>query len=281
MKNQLKYLAISYLCMAVGMAYAQTQIADPLGKIDQGINDGMKNTAEMNRILDDQDKKTSPIRPYFNKALADAQDAILANKLDKAKKPIDKLHEIPNLNIAEQARLHLIDSWYFGRLGDLPNENDALIKLMPIGAGVIESQAFVDAGIRLLKRQYNGKDYGGAITTLGYLRKDPNSAIELGTLAMAIKKLDDLAEGTQNIIQNVKANEQGEWSTTLLRPSFYLESIVGSVASVDFTCESKTTNLPYTPDSMMATPSAWGACSIKINSTPGATYNLVQLINKP
>jgi hypothetical protein len=268
-------IALSTVCVS-GFSLAQQQQGDHLGLVDAGIHAGMSNNAEMNRVLDDQDKKAKLIRPYFNKVFGEAQDNILAGKFDKAKKPIEKLRAIDNLSTQEEARLWLIDSWYYAGIGDFTQETEALIKLMPIGFDMIESSAFVQAGMRLLKRQYNAKDYGGAIETLGHLREDPNSAVELGSVAMAVKKLDDLAEGKENIVQDIAANEQGEWSASLLRPAFSIGKVVGNVTTVDFSCANKSTSLTYVADSLMSVPSAWGRCKIKVHSSPKATYTLLQ-----
>jgi hypothetical protein len=259
-----------------GYSLAQQQQPDHLGKVSSGISAGISNNAEMNRVLDDQDKKAKLIRPYFNKSFGEAQDYILAGKFDKAKKPIEKLQAIDNPSIQEEARLYLIESWYYAGVSDSAKETDALIKLMPIGFETIESSAFVQAGMRLLKRQYNAKDYGGAIETLSHLRKDANSAVELSSVAMALKKLDDMAEGKENIVQEIAANEQGEWGTSLLRSSFSIGKVVGNVTSVDFICTNKSATLAYVADSLMSPPSAWGACRIKVHSSPKATYTLLQ-----
>lgn len=277
-KNQVKCIAVIWLCSALGLAQAQT---NPRNPVDNAVIAGGMNNAEMNRVFDDQDKKVKTIRPYFSNTLADAQDFILAGKLDKAKKPLDKLHGITNLNVYEEARLHLIDSWYFGRTGELAKEIAALINLMPIGADNIEPDAFVAAGMRLLKRQYNSQDYAGAIETLGHLRKVSESAPELLSVLTATNKLDGLVAGEQNITSQVTADEQGIWRSSLLRPSVYLDKITGTVTSVELDCANKKTNIPYALDSAITVPASWGACKIKINSTPGAGYTLIQSVAKP
>lgn len=275
MRKLINGIAFSVVC-ASSFALAQQQQTDHLGKVSGGISATMSNNAEMNRVLDDQDKKAKLIRPYFNKTFAEAQDYILAGKFDKAKKPLEKLHAIENPSIQEEARVYLIDSWYYSGVSDLAKETEALIKLMPIGFETIESSAFVQAGMRLLKRQYNTKDYGGAIETLNHVRKDTGSTVELSSVAMAVKKLDEMAEGKENIVQEIAANEQGEWSTSLLRSSFSIGKVVGNVTSVDFICTNKSATLAYVADSLMSPPSAWGACRIKIHSSPKATYTILQ-----
>lgn len=275
MRKLIAGIALSTVGLS-GFSLAQQQQTDHLGKVSGGISAGISNNAEMNRVLDDQDKKAKLIRPYFNKTFGEAQDYILAGKFDKAKKPIEKLHAIDNPSIQEEARVYLIDSWYNAGIGDLGKEAEALTKLMPIGFETIESSAFVQAGMRLLKRQYNAKDYGGAIETLSHLRKDASSVVELNSVAMAVKKLDDMAEGKENILQDIVASEQGEWSTSLLRSSFTIGKVVGNVTSVDFTCTNKSATLTYVADSLMSPPSAWGTCRIKVHSSPKATYTLLQ-----
>lgn len=276
MKMKWTYAVILSFFAANIVCAANSQVADPLGSVSTGINNQMKNDAEMNRVFDEQDKKTKQIRSYFNNAFADAQDFIVAGKFDKAQKPLAKLHSIENLNIYEAARLHLIDSWYFGQTGEQAKETAALLKLMPIGAETIEPNAFVAAGMRLLKRQYNTKDYAGAIDTLAQLRKCPESGTELASILPALTKLDELAVGTQAISSQITADEEGHWGSSLLRPSFYLDKITGRVISIDFDCLNKKLNIPYTPDSVINAPAAWGACKIQINSTPGASYSLIQ-----
>ncbi|GGY83883.1 hypothetical protein GCM10011613_30990 [Cellvibrio zantedeschiae] len=233
------------------------------------------------KLLEQKELDKTAARPAFYAIFKSAQSDLMANKLPKAKKNIDRLHEMQETTDYEKSRIYLLDYWYAGKTGDKQNETAAMEALIPIGAGNVDSQVFIEAGIRLFKRQYNAKDYGGALDTVNHLRKDPTSVSELNNLAMLTSKLEDLASGTQNVSHDVKTDKSGLWSTTLLRRYFYLTNIAGEVKTIDFKCENKTTSIPYKADSVMAAPEAWGKCSINITATPEATYNLIQLTNKP
>ncbi|RZA08177.1 MAG: hypothetical protein EOO68_02440 [Moraxellaceae bacterium] len=205
----------------------------------------------------------------------------MANKLDQAKVYVEKLHKIPKPNKYEQSRIHLIDYWYQGKLGNKEAENEAAAKLMQIGLGNVDAVVFVEAGIRLLKRQYNAKNFGGAIETLAFLREEPSSHTELMSIASAVQQLDAIAVSTQDIVQPITTDSNGKWNAKLLRPTFFMDKINGEVSSVDFNCENKQANLAYKAESVMSTPASWGSCNVKINATPNTTFNFVQLVNKP
>ncbi len=236
----------------------------------------------MDKFLRDSDQKAPfAARKEFYYAFSNAQDMVVAGRLEQAKRAMTELHKIKTLNRYEESRVYLLDYWYQGKLGDKVKETEALTKLMPIGAGNVDSDAFIEAGIRLFKRQYNMQDYGSAIDTLSYLRKEPKSQAELDAIAPAVRKLDGIAHGTQDIAQQIKVDIKGKWNTKLLRPVFYLERINGEVHSFDFDCENQKSSMPYKPESMITIPASWGSCSVIINSIPDTTFHFVQLINNP
>ncbi len=232
------------------------------------------------RARKDAAKASSAKRGFYSEFVK-AQDHIIAGKLAAADKPMAKLHKMENLTAYEVPRLWLLDYWYAGKKGDKPKENEALTQVVATGANQIDSDVFVDAGVRLFTRQYNAKDYGRALDTVGFLRQDRNALGSLDSISSEVGKLEELAAGTQDFSVTVKADDAGIWSTKLLRPAFYLDKIEGTVSSLDFDCEKKKTSLPYSIDSVMAIPASWGSCSVKINASPSATFGFVQSTNKP
>lgn len=279
MKKLIKISALS-LVLATGH-FASAQVgrsnidSNPMANHDNMIK-------EMDKMIDDvQSRHMIAARSQFVTAFSEAQDAIMTGNLDKAKKPMEKLHKLQGLNKYEESRLYLIDYWYQGKLGNKEQENEAAMKLMPIGVGNVDADAYVEAGMRLLKRQYNGQNYGGAIDTLGYLRQEPKSQAELDDIAAAVKKLDEMSTSTKDIVQQIKTNDKGNWTAKLLRPTFFLDKINGEVSTIEFNCENKQVTLPYKVESVMSTPAAWGSCLIKVNATANTTFDFAQLINKP
>jgi hypothetical protein len=237
---------------------------------------------EFNKLLDDVDSRNlNGARKEFVASFSSAQEALKADKVKSAKPFIDKLHKTPHPNDYEQARIYLMDYWYEGKLGNRENENEAAKNLLAMGSGKVDPDAFVEAGIRLLKRQYNTKNFGGALITLAQLREESASIVELNSIAGAVKQLDDLSTSTQDLKQEIKTDELGKWSVNLLRTTFFIDKINGEVASIDFACENKQTNLKYVADSVMSTPEAWGKCLLKVNAKPNTTFTFVQSAHKP
>lgn len=248
----------------------------------RAASDYNESIREMDAALAKADQQNMfAARKDFVAAFTQAQDAIVAGKLDKAKKSVEKLHKFTNTNKYEESRVYLIDYWYQGQLGNKEAENEAAMKLMPIGFGNVDAEAFVEAGIRLLKRQYNGQNFGGAIDTLGYLRQEPKSMPELDSITSAVKKLDDISASNQDVVQQIKTDDKGQWNAKLLRPTFFMDKVNGEVSTIDFNCENKQSTLPYKAESVMSTPASWGKCSIKVNATPNTTFDFAQLVNKP
>lgn len=220
-------------------------------------------------------------RPKFAKLFQQTQDAFLKDDMQKAEKLVTKLRELEPSNDYERARLYLVDYWYYGKQGNKEMENDAASKLLSIGEGNIDSPAFVEAGMRLLKRQYNNQDIGGAIETLTNLRKDPAAQLELMSVVSAVKKLDDYAEQKTNIVQKITTNEAGNWSAKLLKPNFLFSNISGEINTLELNCTNKQSVLPYKADSVVQIPDAWGSCKLKVNAKPNTAFNLIQLQQKP
>jgi hypothetical protein len=225
--------------------------------------------------------KKSKARPKFAGLFDKTQNAILKDDLKKADELVLKLREMKPVNDYEQSRLYLIDYWYYGKQGNKELENDAASKLLSIGAGNIDSQAFVEAGMRLLKRQFNNQDIGGAIETLTNLRKEPSSQVELMSVVSAVKKLDDYAEQKTNIVQKITTNETGNWSAKLFKSHFLFSGISGEISTLEFNCINKQSTLAYKPDSVMEIPEAWGSCAMRVNAKPNTSFTLTQLQQKP
>lgn len=226
------------------------------------------------------DKKRQA-RPRFAGLFDKAQNAILKEDLKKADELVLKLREMKPVNDYEQSRLHLIDYWYYGKQGNKELENDAASKLLSIGSGNIDPHAFVEAGMRLLKRQYNNQDIGGAIETLTNLRKEPTAQVELMSVVSAVKKLDDYAEQKTNIVQKITTNEKGNWGAKLFKPHFAFSDVNGEISTLEFNCANKQSTLAYKADSVMEIPEAWGSCTMKVNAKPNTAFNFIQLQQKP
>ncbi len=243
--------------------------------------DGSNSKDMLDRYNREVKDKLHQSRPKFAKLFQQTQDAFLKDDMEKAEKLITKLRELEPSNDYERARLYLVDYWYYGKQGNKERENDAAEKLLSIGEGNIDSPALIEAGMRLLKRQYNNQDIGGAIETLTNLRKDPAAQAELMSVVSAVKKLDDYAEQTTNIVQKITTNEAGNWSAKLLKPNFLFSNISGEINTLEFNCANKQSVLPYKADSVVQIPDSWGSCKLKVNAKPNTAFHLIQLKQKP
>ena len=231
---------------------------------------------DVDRALNEARKKSAKAHPKFGALFDQAQKAIMKDDLVKTEQLLSKLHEMKDLNAYEQSRIYLLEYWYNGKIGNKELEFDSASKLLTIGAGNIDSHAFVEAGMRLLRRQYNNQDLGGSIETLNNLRKDSASQSELMSIISVVKKLDDFAEQQTDIVQKITVNESGVWSAKLFKPQFFFNGINGEVSTLGFNCTNKQTTLNYKPDSVMEIPEDWGSCTMKVNAKPNTTFNLVQ-----
>ncbi len=237
--------------------------------------------AEQAEILRNiRDNKVSA-RPKFANLFDQTQKAIVKDDMQKADTLVLKLRELTPINDYERSRMHLIDYWYYGKKGNKELENEAASKLLAVGAGNIDAPAFVEAGMRLLKRQYNNQDLGGSIETLNNLRKEPTSQSELMSVLSVVKKLDDFAEQQTDIVQKITVNETGVWSAKLLKSHFFFNGINGEITTLAFNCANKQATLNYKADSVMEIPEAWGSCVMTVTAKPNTTFNLVQLQKKP
>lgn len=243
--------------------------------------DGSSSKDLLDKYNRDVNDKLHQSRPKFAKLFEQTQSAFLKDDMQKAEKLVVKLREMEPTNDYERARLYLVDYWYYGKQGNKELENDAASKLVSVGAGNIDSHAFVEAGMRLLKRQYNNQDIGGAVETLTNLRKDPAAQVELMSVVSAVKKLDDYAEQKTNIVQKITTNEMGNWSAKLFKPNFLFSDVSGEISTLEFNCANKQSVLAYKAESVMQIPDAWGSCKLKVNAKPNTAFNFIQLQQKP
>lgn len=283
-------LIISIFSSTLALAQDGTGGAGGGGGMDGGMggNGGASDFSDLHKELEQLEAlqnfkgdKKRQARPRFAGLFDKAQNAILKDDLKKADEFVLKLREMKPVNDYEQSRLHLIDYWYYGKQGNKELENDAASKLLSVGAGNIDPPAFVEAGMRLLKYQFNNQDIGGAIETLTNLRKEPESQVQLMSVVSAVKKLDDYAEQKTNIVQKITTNEKGNWSAKLFKPHFAFSDVSGEISTLEFNCANKQSTLTYKADSVMEIPEAWGGCAMKVNAKPNTTFNFIQLQQKP
>lgn len=88
----------------------------------------------------------------------------------------------------EKVRILLLDFWYANKAGDVQKENDVLVEFVALAPNNIDSEIFIDTGIKLLKRQINNQDIGRAVDTLNSLKQDLNSQTGLTKIAPVVKK---------------------------------------------------------------------------------------------
>ena len=237
---------------------------------------GFERLDDLDRILNNAKLKANQSSSKFASLFNKAQKAVLNNDIKKAEELKVKLNALDGLSDYEKSHLHLLDYWIYGKQGDKELEFESAAKLLDTGAGHVQSDAFVEAGMRLLKRQYNNQDIGGSIQTLNNLRKDSGSQAELMSIVSVVKKLDDFSEQQTDIVQKITVNENGVWSAKLMKPQFFFNAINGEVNTLGFNCTNKQTTLNYKPDSVMEIPEAWGSCTMKVNAKPNTTFNFVQ-----
>jgi len=237
---------------------------------------GFERLDDLDRILNNAKLKANQSSSKFASLFNKAQKAVLNNDIKKAEELKVKLNALDGLSDYEKSHLHLLDYWIYGKQGNKELEFESAAKLLDTGAGQVQSDAFVEAGMRLLKRQYNNQDIGGSIQTLNNLRKDSGSQEELMSIVSVVKKLDDFSEQQTDIVQKITVNENGVWSAKLMKPQFFFNAINGEVNTLGFNCTNKQTTLNYKPDSVMEIPEAWGSCTMKVNAKPNTTFNFVQ-----
>ncbi|RYY76597.1 MAG: hypothetical protein EOO52_03575 [Gammaproteobacteria bacterium] len=252
-------------------------VRDAFPETNRAVYDHLE---EVERALNEARRKSAKAHPKFGALFDQAQKAIMKDDLIETERLLTKLHEIEDLNAYENSRIYLLEYWYNGKLGNKELEYEAASKLMAVGAGNIDSHAYVEAGMRLLKHQYNNQDLGGAIETLNNLRKDSESQVELMSIVSAVKKLDEFSEQQTDIVQKITINDTGMWSAKIFKPQFYLSAVNGEVSTLGFNCTNKQATLNYKPDSVMEIPEAWGSCTMKVNAKPNTTFNFVQTQKK-
>jgi len=270
--------SLSTFLISISLSFSSATFAQ-MEKLPDTTNDmsaGFERLDDLDRILNDAKLKTSQSSKKFASLFNKAQKAVMSDDIKKAEDVREKLNSLDNLTDYEKAHLHLIDYWIYGKKGNKESEFESARKLLETGAGHVQSDAFVEAGMRLLKRQYNNQDIGGSIETLKNLRKDSASQTELMSIVGVVKKLDEYAEQQTDIVQKITVNESGVWTAKVFKPQFYFNAINGELKTLGFECTNKQTTINYKSDSVMEIPEAWGSCVMTVNAKPNTTFNFVQ-----
>jgi hypothetical protein len=69
---------------------------------------------------------------------------------------------------------------------------------------------------------------------------------------------------------------QMPWELALTERTFTLAAVTGQVRELRVKCDQSTKKIDYEPDVDWALPSAWHACSLQVDATPGTTFALYE-----
>ena len=215
-------------------------------------------------------------RPEFFNLYNKANAFLAESSNQEASKVIDQLEMIEDKNDFEEAYSALIRYTYAMQTGNSAQEANSLTKVVEKGAKHIDSDIYVSASMSLLKYQIQNKQYGEAVSTVGNMKKNKKAKRELKQIKDIVGKVEAVVEGKSAVVQKGMVDSSGIWHRKLIRPSIFLEEVVGDIEKFGFRCDNKNAAVAYEANSALNIPEEWGACTVKVYATEGTTFGLVQ-----
>jgi hypothetical protein len=87
--------------------------------------------------------------------------------------------------------------------------------------------------------------------------------------------------GSQRLAGRRQLNPSRPWNHELIRRSFTLANVKGSVETIDLTCDAESRELKYVPDTDWHVPADWTDCGISVKGKPGTEFDIVEFPDRP
>jgi TonB family protein len=143
----------------------------------------------------------------------------------------------------------------------------------------LPSGVFVAAAHSLYILQVQALDLSAARQTFERLRDSPHGkrsslhASAIAELTPTYEQIEQLIAGRELLPVKAEIDRYGYWDHDLMRRSFSLANVTGSIASVSVRCERGTRLFEnYPDDAVWHVPESWGKCGIYIKGDPATTF---------
>lgn len=216
----------------------------------------------------------------------DLQAALLANDLTRAEALLAELRARPNRKIYEEALLNWYESLYLDVTNGDPEEKRQKLRAA-IGFDrkrtYLDPETFVVGMGRLFALDIRAGDLGSALDTYERLTSDEvaQRADRYETVKpafeTAVREIEQVVAGDRTLSFPGKVGEHDYWVHRLVRRSFSIANIQGSLEELSVRCRyRRMTFTPLTGEQTWTVPASFGTCRIFLKGDPGTTFDLYE-----
>jgi TonB family protein len=208
-------------------------------------------------------------------------DLIRTGRLDAAGERLARLRDAEKINLGEDASYWWIRVAYLEALSNSdPRELRAsLQRALQFGTIHLEPDAIDLASERLYGLQVQDLDFGAARKTFERLRETPQArrsdayAVAVGNMEAHYANLEALIDGSDPFSVSARIGERGYWVRELVRRSFSIVNVEGTLETIDIRCARGTRRYPWvSEDSTWNIPESWGDCGVYVKGAEGSTF---------
>ena len=205
--------------------------------------------------------------------------AVKEQDLTSAKAHFEKLQDpekYPRLTLT-------VDSLYWQARGEVygleGNEHEQLKSfrraLVSPHEKLVESVLTV-ALQKLFRVEFQMGRFADAKKTWQLIKQQDDNAAAIEQLGPYVEKIDQHIASERLIVVPAMVNEKGYFKHQLVRRSFELHDVKGTLRKVAIGCTNKRAMIDYSPDNALTIPKSWGDCTIKLYGEQNTTLNLVE-----
>lgn len=201
-------------------------------------------------------------------------------KLSKIDQSMRSMLVAGSLSSYALARYSLLELGVAMSFGDLPQQMDAIRKLLMFDKGVSEKNRALDKDTvqdvrySLFNSLLRTQRYAEALEVYSTIKWEGEKVSpELINTVAKIEKLRQ--DGVQSLI-DIDLGERGYSIEHLLNNSLAVVDVDGAITSLNLRCQRKFKQLSFTAGSEYQLPKSWGACLVEVVGEPGTVAKLVQ-----
>jgi TonB family protein len=242
------------------------------------VDQSMKQT----RIVFRLDRGANGASDPFVRTYRRIQRLITEGKLAEAQPLIEALEIRERQNLYEDAWFWWLKFAYLDKAepDDKADQIESLLKAVGYEVDYLPPDMFVAAAQRLYVLQVGALDLRGALDTFERLesseaaRKSEHYAVSVTALRENRDKIVAAAKGPLIIAMNARIGRHGYFVHDLLRRSFSILDVSGSIEVLDIRCDRRTVKYKaWSPGDVWSIPESWGECGAYVRGAPGTTFS--------
>jgi TonB family protein len=220
----------------------------------------------------------------FIASFNEIQSLLVAKDVQTAERLLADLRSKEERNLYEDAWLWWLEYLYLNVTnGNAEAQRAALAKAVGYDVRYLDPDLFATASARLFVLRVNAGDLGGAMKTYERLTSDEEAQTtavyaELQPqLEAIVGEIDRVVAGESMMLLRGRITEHDSWVHPLLRRTFSLSDVAGSLERLSIRCSRRTVSFsPATYERTWTVPVSYGDCSVALIGTPGTTFDFFE-----